>query len=67
MQLRLLSVTVIAPDCTTADAFATAFMVLGRTNTAKIIHFHPELEAWLLYDENGKYKIEHIEPKQIMD
>lgn len=66
-ETNLLSVTVIAPDCTTADAFATAFMVLGRTNTAKIIHFHPELEAWLIYDENGKYKIEHIEPKQIMD
>ncbi|MBR4786879.1 MAG: FAD:protein FMN transferase [Bacteroidales bacterium] len=63
-ETNLLSVTVIAPDCTTADAFATAFMVLGRTRTTEILHQHPELEAWLIYDENGQYKIEHIEQKK---
>ena len=61
-ETNLLSVTVIAPDCTTADAFATAFMVLGRDRSTQILHNHPELEAWFIYDENGKYKTDHIQP-----
>ncbi len=61
-ETNLLSVTVIAPDCTTADAFATAFMVLGRSQAIQILHKHPELEAWFIYDENGQYNIDHIEP-----
>ena len=54
-QTNLLSVTVIAPDCLTADAYATAFMVLGMEESRKVLESHPELEAWFIYDEQGKY------------
>lgn len=45
---NLLSVTVLAPDCATADAYATAFMVLGHEKSAQIVEQHPELEAWFI-------------------
>ncbi len=54
---NLLSVTVIAPDCATADAYATAFMVLGVEASMKILEKHPELEATFIYDDNGAMKI----------
>ncbi len=38
---NLLSVTVLAPDCATADAYATAFMVLGHEKSAQIVKQHP--------------------------
>lgn len=43
-QTNLLSVTVIAPDCATADAYATAFMVLGAQRANEITQRHPELQ-----------------------
>ena len=55
---NLLSVTVIAPDCATADAYATAFMVLGHDRSAEIVEQHPELEAWFIVaDEDGKWRV----------
>ena len=55
---NLLSVTVIAPDCATADAYATAFMVLGHEKSAQIVKQHPELEAWFIVaEEDGKFTI----------
>ncbi len=54
-QTNLLSVTVIAPDCLTADAYATAFMVLGMEESQKVLNAHPELEAWFICDDHGKY------------
>lgn len=60
---NLLSVTVIAPDCATADAYATAFMVLGYEKSAQIVKQHPELEAWfIIADENGKWRVERQQP-----
>ena len=54
---NLLSVTVIAPDCATADAYATAFMVLGHEKSAQIVKQHPELEAWfIIADGDGGWK-----------
>ena len=53
---NLLSVTVLAPDCATADAYATAFMVLGYEEASQIVKHHPELEAWfILAGEDGKF------------
>lgn len=60
-QTNLLSVTVIAPDCITADAYATAFMVLGIERSKNIIQRHPELEAYVIYDDHGKFHVEHIQ------
>jgi len=55
---NLLSVTVVAPDCATADAYATAFMVLGHEKSAQIVRQHPELEAWFIVaEEDGKFTI----------
>ena len=53
---NLLSVTVLAPDCATADAYATAFMVLGHEKSAQIVKQHPELEAWfIIAEEDGGF------------
>jgi thiamine biosynthesis lipoprotein len=45
---RLLSASVIAPNCATADAFATACMVLGPEAALALIEQQPELEAYFL-------------------
>lgn len=60
-QTNLLSVTVIAPDCITADAYATAFMVLGIERCKRIVQQHPELEVYVILDDHGKFKVEHIQ------
>jgi thiamine biosynthesis lipoprotein len=55
---RLLSVTILADDCITADAYATAIMVMGLDKGIDFLSSHRELEALLIYnDEQGNYKI----------
>lgn len=49
----LLSVTIIVADCMTADAYDTACMVLGLEGTKKLLREHPELDAYLVYREEG--------------
>jgi len=57
---NILSATVIAPDCATADAYATAFMVMGEDSTKQLLSKHPELMAYLIMaGKNGEYKIWH--------
>lgn len=51
VQHTLLSSTVIAGNCATADAYATAFMVLGVDSAKKVLEKHPELEAYLIYSD----------------
>lgn len=46
---KLLSVTVLAEDCMLADAYATAFMVMGIQKTKKYLQTHPELDGYLIY------------------
>lgn len=54
---RLLSATIIADDCATADGIATACMVMGQANTIEFLNLHPEFEAYLIYsDDNGNFK-----------
>ena len=54
---NLLSATVVADKCMTADGFATAFMVLGLEKSIQIIESHPDLEALLIFnDEEGRIK-----------
>lgn len=51
---RLLSVSVFAVDCLTADAWDTAFMVMGHEWTIAWLKTHPEIQALLLYtDDDG--------------
>lgn len=58
---NLLSVTVIAPDCMTADAYATAFMVLGIEKSKEFLQTRPELEAYFIYSENGEDKVSYTD------
>ncbi len=57
---NLLSVSVIADKTYIADAFATAFMVLGLNEAKKILKKRKELATFFIYeDENGKIKSYH--------
>ncbi|MBR0361403.1 MAG: FAD:protein FMN transferase [Paraprevotella sp.] len=58
VQHSILSATVIAPDCATADAYATSFMVMGLDGTKEILKQRPELQAYIIYsDEKGENEI----------
>ena len=47
----VLSASVIAPDCMTADAYATALMVMPLAQSQALINSSPELEAyWIVAD-----------------
>lgn len=52
----VLSVSVIADDCITADAYATAFMVLGLEESKKVLEAYPSLDALIIYDDAGTIK-----------
>ncbi|OYP56221.1 thiamine biosynthesis protein ApbE [Segatella bryantii] len=55
VQHNILSSTVFADNCATADAYATAFMVTGLDGAKKILAKHPELMAYFIYaNQNGK-------------
>jgi thiamine biosynthesis lipoprotein len=55
---NLMSASVFADNCFTADAYATAFMVMGLKRTKKFLSKNKELEAYLIYsDKNGDINI----------
>ncbi len=57
VQHSLLSATVVAADCLTADALATSFMVLGLERAIQLLESHPEWSAYFIYsDEEGAYR-----------
>jgi len=57
VQHTLLSVTVLAGNCALADAYATAFMVMGLEKTKSFLDDNSELMALLIYeDKNKKFK-----------
>ena len=49
VQHSLLSATVLAKDCATADAYATSFMVMGIEKAQEVLGKHPELMAYFIY------------------
>ena len=58
VQHSLLSSTVLADNCAVADAYATAFMVLGFEKTKEILERHKELMVYLIYTDNdGNYDV----------
>ena len=58
VQHNILSATVLANDCATADAYATAFMVMGFDKATKLLEKHPELMAYFIYsDHKGNNKV----------
>ncbi len=57
VQHSILSATVIADNCATADAYATAFMVMGLDSAQMVCARHPELDAYFIYaDSIGNLK-----------
>jgi FAD:protein FMN transferase len=55
---NLLSASVVARDCMTADAYATAFMVMGVERVKAFLEENQDLklEVFLIYDESGQWK-----------
>ncbi len=66
VQHSLLSLTVFAKDCITADAYATVFMVIGREKAIEFLNKDEELDAFFVYaDDQGKlqtYTTDGIKP-----
>ena len=56
VQHSLLGATVVADDCMTADAYATAFMVLGLERAKEILAQDSSLDAYLIYDNQGNIR-----------
>jgi thiamine biosynthesis lipoprotein len=53
----LLSATVLAKDCMTADAYATAMMVMGLDRSIQLDSALNEIEVFLIYDDGmGGFK-----------
>jgi thiamine biosynthesis lipoprotein len=58
----LLSVTITAPDCLTADAYATACMAMGLEKSKALINSLPELEAYFISsDLEGNFVVDMTE------
>ena len=58
VQHNILSATVLAKQCAEADAYATAFMVMGLDKAKKVLDKHPELMAYLIYsDHKGQLQV----------
>ena len=56
-QRAILSASIFSADCTTADAWATALMVLGHEKAIELLKKHPEIDALLMYTSpRGKMK-----------
>ncbi|MDG1729580.1 MAG: FAD:protein FMN transferase [Algibacter sp.] len=51
---NLLSISVIAEDCMTADAYATAFKAMGIEKVKKFLELHPELKVFLIFENQDK-------------
>ena len=51
VQHSLLSATVLANQCAIADAYATAFMVMGIEKAQKLLEQHPELMVYFIYSD----------------
>ena len=53
----LLSATVIASDAMLADAYATYFMVIGLDQAKEFLKSRHDMEACLIYDDKGEFKV----------
>ncbi|WP_400076891.1 FAD:protein FMN transferase [Winogradskyella sp. R77965] len=51
---NILSVSVIAPDCMTADGYATAFQAMGIEKVTSFLNSHPELKVYFIYESENK-------------
>lgn len=56
---NVLSISVIAKDCMTADAYATAFKAMGIEKVKIFLKSHPELKVFFIF-ENEKKELETL-------
>jgi thiamine biosynthesis lipoprotein len=54
---NILSVSVIAEDCMTADAYATALQAMGVQGVSSFLKLHPELQVFIVF-ENDKQDLD---------
>lgn len=57
VQHNILSATVLTNRCARADAYATAFMVMGLDKAKEVLERNPDLMAYLIYDDHGHNKV----------
>lgn len=58
----VLSATVTAPDCATADGYATALVSAGYGESLAILKKHPCLQAFLVYTDAAGNTLTYISP-----
>ena len=51
---NILSVSVIAPTCAVADAYATAFKAMGIEKVKALVKLHQELKVYFIYEDDNK-------------
>jgi thiamine biosynthesis lipoprotein len=61
VQTDIISSTVYAKSCMIADAYATAFMVMGLDKSYKLVEADTALEACFMYEQNDTVKIRMTE------
>ena len=57
VQHSILSATVLTDRCVRADAYATAFMVMGMEKAKKVLEKNPDLMVYFIYDKNGQLDV----------
>ena len=58
VQHSILSATVVSDECAKADAYATAFMVMGLDKAKAVLARHKDLMAYFIYsDDKGNNKV----------
>ncbi len=55
-KVNMLSVSVLAEDCATADAYATAFMAMGIEKSKQVAEKQKDIDVFFIYDEKGELK-----------
>ncbi|TVR73969.1 MAG: FAD:protein FMN transferase [Marinilabiliales bacterium] len=57
----LLSATVVTSTSMDADAYATAFMVMGLEESMDFASSHPDIEAYFIYDLDGVFAVAYTD------
>ena len=57
VQHNILSATVLCNLCAKADAYATAFMVMGLDKAREVLERNPDLMVYFIYDDKGQNKV----------
>lgn len=69
VQHTILSSTVLAKDCATADAFATSFMVMGLDKAKEVLKKEKNICAYFIYsvggDKTAEWCSEELESKKV--